>query len=148
MNTNYLIKSFLGHTRRVTCFALDTKTNRLFTGSSDTTIKIWNINTGVCIQTLRAQTTVNGLKVLYNRLASISLDRTLKIWDITENVRVNGENGEPIQGTCLNTFYLICRPLCLTQITSGHIVIGSDSGQILIKDINDGNMYYIKVEKV
>ena len=149
MNTNHLIKSFLGHTDRVTCLAFDSHKKHLFTGSQDTTIKVWNIDTCVCLQTLRSHMrTVNGLKILSNRLASISFDCTLKIWDITENVvGIKVDNGEPIQGTCLYTFNLGLRfePFCLIQITSGEIVMGSYSKLIYIIDINDRNMYNKKV---
>ena len=53
-------------------------------GSDDNTIKIWNQNTGECIQTLTGHTdSVLSLNLLAaNKIVSGSSDKTIKIWDV------------------------------------------------------------------
>ena len=83
------IRTFKGHSNGVTCLQFDH--NILATGSYDTTIKIWNIETGEVLQTLRGHTaTVRTLQFDESKLISGSFDKTIKIW--------NWQTGE-----CLNT---------------------------------------------
>ena len=60
------------------------RTNILASGSSDESIKIWNIDTGECIRTLTGHTnSVYSLQLLANnKLASGSSDATIKIWNV------------------------------------------------------------------
>ena len=77
----YSSKVFKGHTNGVTCLQFDDQI--LTTGSYDSTIKIWNIETGEEIQTLRGHTC--GLRCLQfdgTKLISGSLDKTLRIWNL------------------------------------------------------------------
>ncbi|KAI1052527.1 hypothetical protein LB507_007680 [Fusarium sp. FIESC RH6] len=83
------IKTFKGHDNGVTCLQFDD--NILATGSYDTTIKIWNIETGEVIRTLRGHSSaVRTLQFDDSKLISGSFDKTIKIW--------NWQTGE-----CLNT---------------------------------------------
>mmetsp|Transcript_85084 Transcript_85084/g.183460 ORF Transcript_85084/g.183460 Transcript_85084/m.183460 type:complete len:106 (-) Transcript_85084:700-1017(-) len=43
-----------GHSSNVTALELDTRATRLFSGSADTTIKVWDLKTHTCIQTIMA----------------------------------------------------------------------------------------------
>ncbi|KAM0374686.1 hypothetical protein ACHAPY_008305 [Fusarium culmorum] len=83
------IKTFKGHENGVTCLQFDD--NILATGSYDTTIKIWNIETGEVMRTLRGHTSaVRTLQFDDSKLISGSFDKTIKVW--------NWQTGE-----CLNT---------------------------------------------
>ncbi|KAM0199102.1 hypothetical protein ACHAPA_003703 [Fusarium lateritium] len=74
------IKTFKGHENGVTCLQFDD--NILATGSYDTTIKIWNIETGEVIRTLRGHTSaVRTLQFDDSKLISGSFDKTIKIWN-------------------------------------------------------------------
>lgn len=74
------IKTFKGHENGVTCLQFDD--NILATGSYDTTVKIWNIETGECIRTLRGHTSaVRTLQFDDSKLISGSFDKTIKIWN-------------------------------------------------------------------
>ncbi|KAM4057202.1 WD domain, G-beta repeat domain-containing protein [Hirsutella rhossiliensis] len=74
------IKTFKGHENGVTCLQFDD--NMLATGSYDTTIKIWNIETGEVMRTLRGHTaTVRTLQFDESKLISGSFDKTIKIWN-------------------------------------------------------------------
>jgi F-box/WD-40 domain protein MET30 len=73
-------KTFRGHTNGVMCLQFDD--NILATGSYDSTIKIWNIETGECIRTLRGHTSgIRALQFDDTKLISGSLDRTLRVWN-------------------------------------------------------------------
>jgi F-box/WD-40 domain protein MET30 len=76
----YTTKIFKGHTNGVMCLQFDDSI--LATGSYDSTIKIWDVETGQEIRTLRGHT--SGIRTLQfddGKLVSGSLDCTIKIWD-------------------------------------------------------------------
>ncbi|KAL9087553.1 MAG: hypothetical protein Q9159_003569 [Coniocarpon cinnabarinum] len=75
------LRSFDGHQNGVMC--LQFNDSILATGSYDGTIKVWNIDSGQELHTLRGHT--DGIRCLGfqgNKLASGSLDRTIKMWDL------------------------------------------------------------------
>ncbi|KAH7329457.1 WD domain-containing protein [Stachybotrys elegans] len=75
------IRTFSGHENGVTCLQFDD--NILATGSYDTTIRIWNIDTGNCIRVLRGHTNpVRALQFDGSKLISGSFDKTIKIWNL------------------------------------------------------------------
>ena len=74
------MKIFRGHSNGVTC--LQFWDNILATGSYDSTIKIWDIETGQEIRTLVGHTSgIRALQFDEKKLISGSLDHTIKIWD-------------------------------------------------------------------
>lgn len=56
---------------------------RIISGSDDKTIKLWNVNSGECIQTLTGHSScVSSVAVLSNdKIVSASDDKTIKIWN-------------------------------------------------------------------
>ncbi|TVY59595.1 putative E3 ubiquitin ligase complex SCF subunit sconB [Lachnellula suecica] len=73
-------KIFRGHQNGVMCLQFDD--NMLATGSYDSSIKIWDINTGECIRTLRGHTLgVRALQFDDTKLISGSLDNTIRVWN-------------------------------------------------------------------
>jgi F-box/WD-40 domain protein MET30 len=83
-------KIFRGHTNGVMCLQFDDSI--LATGSYDSTIKIWDIETGNELRTLRGHTlAIRALQFDDTKLISGSLDSTLKVW--------NWRTGE-----CLSTY--------------------------------------------
>ena len=104
-------KIFAGHTNGVMC--LQFFDNILATGSYDATIKIWNIETGKEIRTLRGHTM--GIRCLQfddTKLISGSLDKTLKIW--------NWRTGE-----CLSTYNSHADGVISLHFDSNMLVSGS-----------------------
>lgn len=77
----FILQHFQGHQNGVMCLVFGEKI--LATGSYDSTIKVWNVDTGEEIRTLHGHT--NGLRCLSlqgNILVSGSMDQTVKIWDV------------------------------------------------------------------
>jgi WD40 repeat protein len=72
-----------GHTDAIRTLDLSPDGNYLASGASDNIIKIWEIKTGKCLQTLQGHTKgIFTLKFLPDgRLASGSWDFTIKLWD-------------------------------------------------------------------
>ena len=82
--TSRRIRAFQGHGGPV--WTLHIHGNSLFSGSYDKTVKMWNINTGECLKTLRGHTGwVSSLDMTStkedNRLISGSWDATVNIWN-------------------------------------------------------------------
>lgn len=77
----YSQKTFKGHTNGVTCLQIWDDTT-LATGSYDNTIKIWNLETGEEVRTLKGHTRgIRSLQMDDTKLFSASLDGTLKVWN-------------------------------------------------------------------
>ena len=95
-------------------------------GSSDSTIKIWNTTTYECKKTLEGHTDwIRSLVVLQNGdLASSSDDRTIRIWDTT-----TGQCKKKLTG---HTGWIINS---LVVLPNGDLVSGSDDETIKIWDI-------------
>jgi F-box/WD-40 domain protein MET30 len=75
-----------GHTDAITCLQFDESLASpafpvLMTGSWDRTVRIWNMETGACINILRGhQRGVRALQFDSTKLITGSMDATLKIW--------------------------------------------------------------------
>lgn len=77
----YSLKKFAGHSDGVLCCKYDNN-KLLMTGSYDTSIKIWNTDTGNLIRTLNGHTM--GVKALAfddQKCISGGLDATIKVWN-------------------------------------------------------------------
>lgn len=71
--------------------AFDPRECRLASGSDDHTIKLWDLQTGQCLQTLqghnRAVVSIS-FHPQGNLIASGSFDRTLKLWDLQRGINI------------------------------------------------------------
>ncbi|GAM17186.1 hypothetical protein SAMD00019534_003610, partial [Acytostelium subglobosum LB1] len=103
--------TFTGHNGPIWCM---TVTNgMLISGSSDTTIKVWDLATLKCKQMLSGHTgIVHALAVIGNRLFSGSSDQTIRVWDL--------ETYE-----CLAVLTDHDNTVCALVVTAGHLFSGS-----------------------
>ncbi|XP_067682984.1 F-box/WD repeat-containing protein 7-like [Haliotis asinina] len=78
------VRTFEGHTQGISCVQFDD--TRIVSGSSDKTVKVWNIRTNApwSVQTLVGHSgTVRCLHLEGSRLVSGSSDKTIKVWDLS-----------------------------------------------------------------
>ncbi|WLF76496.1 SCF ubiquitin ligase complex subunit cdc4 [Lodderomyces elongisporus] len=72
----------IGHQDRVYSTAMDFKRKICFSGSMDSTINIWNFETGELLKILEGHSSLVGLLALVDDvLVSAAADATLRIWD-------------------------------------------------------------------
>lgn len=65
-------------------------------GSLDTSIRVWDVETGNCIHTLTGhQSLTSGMELKDNILVSGNADSTVKIWDIKTGQCLQTLQGEP-----------------------------------------------------
>ncbi len=92
---NTAIAVLRGHTKDVNCLTINE--NKLYTGSNDNTIRIWNTETHEEIATLRGHTCgVLCLTLHENKLYSGSYDKTIRIWNTETHEEIailRGHNG-------------------------------------------------------
>jgi hypothetical protein len=81
-DTGVLQRTLKEHTARVTCFQYNGID--LFSGSHDTTIRRWNVQTGVCLGMLQPPHKGHVTALQFNTvvLVSGSSDCTLKVWNL------------------------------------------------------------------
>ena len=78
-----------GHSSAVTCVQFNPRVEgQLVSGSTDKTIKVWNVSDGKCLQTLTGHSS-GVCCVQFNprdaeQLVSGSLDRTVKLWSVAD----------------------------------------------------------------
>ena len=87
MNTYECLQTLEGHTNIVTSVAISG--NKIVSGSYDKTVKIWGLNSGECLKTLRNVPFVQGhaydvtsVAISGDKIISGSDDETIKIWDL------------------------------------------------------------------
>ncbi|XP_028398029.1 uncharacterized protein LOC114521707 [Dendronephthya gigantea] len=84
LNGKYKLRTFEGHNQGIACVQFDD--TRIVSGSSDKTIKLWDISNtpSELMLTLEGHSgTVRCLDLNGNRLVSGSTDRTIKVWDLS-----------------------------------------------------------------
>ncbi|RUT09879.1 hypothetical protein DSM106972_003740 [Dulcicalothrix desertica PCC 7102] len=80
-----LVRTLNGHSGSVNAITVTADGKRLISGSSDNTLKVWNLETGEVIFNLLGHTApVTAVAVTFDgrRVISGSYDKTLKVWDL------------------------------------------------------------------
>ncbi|CAG8665782.1 12342_t:CDS:2, partial [Acaulospora colombiana] len=78
----YSVRVLRGHTDGVMCLQFDDCNNLLITGSYDTSIRLWNIDSGELVRVLTGHSRcVRALQFDDKKLVTCSMDHTLKIWN-------------------------------------------------------------------
>jgi WD40 repeat protein len=125
----YELKGILEHTieehkNSVTCLALLSKENDyVISGSADSTLKIWDMQTYKCIRTLEGHTSsITCIAVFSEKLiVSGSFDRTIKIWNTRYNKKelldtITEYNYIPSSITFISEKLILCRSLYTFKI--------------------------------
>ncbi|KAI9731251.1 MAG: hypothetical protein M1818_007876 [Claussenomyces sp. TS43310] len=124
------MKIFRGHTNGVMCLQFDDQI--LATGSYDSTIKIWDIESGQEISTLRGHTSgIRALQFDDTKLISGSLDRTLKVW--------NWRTGE-----CISTYQGHTEGVVALNFSANLLASGSIDHSVKIWNFEDKSTFSLK----
>jgi WD40 repeat protein len=122
------LKTYNGHTKAVRCVKIIENSNKLISGSDDSTIKIWNLDTSKCERTLKGHLDCVGSLLLTknSKLISGSFDASIKVWDLKTF-------------KCLNTLKEEFKVICLSIISNNQFVSALVDGTINIWDLNSFN---------
>jgi WD40 repeat protein len=91
-----LCRTLLGHSAAVKGAAITSDGTRVISASSDKTLKVWDIESGIELRTLNGHNgPVNAIAVTSDctRAVSASSDKTLKVWDIESGIELKTLNG-------------------------------------------------------
>ncbi|OBT68259.1 hypothetical protein VE03_02335 [Pseudogymnoascus sp. 23342-1-I1] len=123
-------KIFRGHSNGVMCLQFDDSI--LATGSYDTTIKIWDVETGKELRTLRGHTSgIRALQFDDTKLISGSLDKTLKVW--------NWRTGE-----CMSTYQGHTGGIMSLHFDGNLLASGSVDKSVKIWNFSDKSTFSLK----
>ena len=90
------LRTFTGHTNRVSAVAFSPDGRRLASGSDDASVKIWDAEAGQEILTLKGHA-ASVISIAFSpdgrRLASASADASVKLWDVETGVLLRTFNG-------------------------------------------------------
>ena len=86
-----LVRTLVGHSGSVYTVAVSPDGTRIVSGSTDSTIKVWDLASGACVRTLEGHSDM-VLSVAVSsdgrHIVSGSYDKTVKIWDARHYRRV------------------------------------------------------------
>jgi WD40 repeat protein len=87
--TGATIHRLVGHEDRVRSVAVDPRGRWIATASTDTTVRIWSLETGETLATLRGHTAqVNAIVFTSDdQLVSASSDGTARVWDVSRGIQ-------------------------------------------------------------
>ena len=78
-----------GHSGKVSCLAITPDGKRCVSGSTDNTLRVWSLDSGRCLLTLKGHTgSISALAISPDgrRCVSGSCDRTIRIWDVESGI--------------------------------------------------------------
>jgi WD40 repeat protein len=127
-DTGECLRTLVGHDASVTAVGLASRAWKAISGSSDQSVKIWDLRDGLPIAQLWGHTdTVTAVTIdrEATHAASASVDRTIKIW------RVDGPRPASVSdvrtGAVLSVVFSTDGRLCAS---------GSDDGRIIVRDVD------------
>ena len=121
-----LIREYKRHSEQIRSIQVIENFNKLISTSADSTIKIWNFETGECLKTLNDHKNVvtSILMITNNKFVSSSADTTIKIWDL-------------ISYECLNTLTIKTGVYSLSLLPNNEIACGCLDGSIHIWNLEN-----------
>ncbi|KAM3242887.1 hypothetical protein ACQJBY_055082 [Aegilops geniculata] len=101
---------------------------RLYSGSMDKTIRVWDLATLQCIQTLSDHTNVVMSLLCWDQfLLSCSLDQTIKVWAATESGNLEVTYTHKEENVCAPTLLYSCHVVRLQFVLLQPFLLTSDS---------------------
>ncbi|KAK5112731.1 hypothetical protein LTR62_003829 [Meristemomyces frigidus] len=123
-------KVFKGHTNGVMCVQFDD--NVIMSGSYDSTVKVWDVNTGEELRTLRGHTSgVRCLQFDDKKVMTGSLDCTIKLW--------NWRTGE-----CTRTFQAHTAGIITLHFSGRYVASGSMDKTVRVWDADTKQTFLLR----
>ena len=102
-----LLKTLTGHSGYVSGVAFDASGGRLASASADSTVKLWEVDSGRLIHSLEGPSRIVfgvAFDASGGRLASASADHTIKLWDTDSGRLIHSLNGhiDVLRGVALD----------------------------------------------
>lgn len=116
-----LVKTFYGHKGPVTCLSFRSQSSQLFSGGSDRTIRHYNLQEMIYLETLYGhQLGVMAIDCYRKELPiSVGLDRTARAWKLGDESHLIYRGGAKVQAAD-----------CVTVIKDGWFVTGHQDGHL------------------
>lgn len=129
-NGTYKVSEFVGHTDGITCLQFNNKI--LILGLYDSTIRVWNIETGECIRTLLGHLKgVRSLSFDSHKLITGGYDSTIKVW----NYRT---------GECISTYRGHENTVCSVDASNRTIISGSADSTVKVWHVDTRTCYTLR----
>ncbi|XP_062522205.1 uncharacterized protein LOC134196990 isoform X2 [Corticium candelabrum] len=132
----YTVRTFEGHSQGISCVQFDEQ--RIVSGSSDKTIKVWDIRTNKPWSALTLaghSATVRCLHLSGDRLVSGSADRTIKVWDLKNT----GKDWS--SAACRVTMIGHMHTVRCLQVDENKVVSGSYDRTLKVWDLSSGQCH-------
>ena len=141
-NCGKLIKRVGNHfnCKKINSIQVDEISKKLFSSSDDKTIKIWNLETGECLETLENHAPhVQSILLLpnINKFISASTNKEIKIWDFNSYECLNTLENE--SGVC--SLYLVSDNQIACGCLNGFIVIWNLDNSTKVKTFKAHNSW-------
>ncbi|XP_010019201.1 PREDICTED: F-box/WD repeat-containing protein 10-like, partial [Nestor notabilis] len=110
------VKMFNGHSGTITC--LDLHEEQFVTGAKDGTVKVWSLETGKCLKTLKHNSAIGVVKMNGTNIVSGSDRGLVKVWSADTGALIKILEGHQGPVRCLS-------------FDQWHLVTGSTDGYVL-----------------
>ncbi|XP_045213694.2 uncharacterized protein LOC123564291 isoform X3 [Mercenaria mercenaria] len=116
-----------GHAGSIRCVHILEKQGLVLSGSYDTSIRMWSVNTGHCLKIFRGhRDTVLTIRTLGDLLISGSKDKSCKVWDMQT-------------GKCHRS-YRHRYPVTAVAMSTETVISGCESGKVKVWELRSGNL--------
>jgi WD40 repeat protein len=127
-----VLKTFKGHSDSVNSVSFSKDHSYFLSGSRDKSIRVWNINSGSCLQTIREHTSVTSVSFLADSVHIVAnSNRGIKMWNAK-----SGKHLMTFDGKHSDT--VTCIALSSDDV---YIASGSHDNTVQVWDINNGNHF-------
>ncbi|KAJ1932383.1 hypothetical protein EC988_009479, partial [Linderina pennispora] len=101
LDTGRQYKSLSGHIGRVVKSRFSLDSSRVFTYSQDRTVKVWDLQRGLCVKTLFTVSSCHDISLLNtegSRIVTAHMDNTIRTWDTLTGAKLQEANihSEPV----------------------------------------------------